>query len=483
MITPEYAPVAKVGGLADMVSGLSRDLVAKGHDVRVMLPMYHSMRYDLIEGLERVWDELWVPHYEERHAEEVYRGTVGGVHCTFFPCGDRFHRDAIYGYDDDTYRFVHFNRAVMEFLAQADEQPDILHAHDWQTGLVPVLLYEVFREGFEETRAVFTLHNLNHQGQCWYGDDLLASVELDCGALFTFDRLRDNLQHDSINLLKGGIIFSNFVTTVSPTYCKEIQGPAGGKGLEATLAAHHHKLGGVLNGIDYDYWNPATDEQIALTYDVEHFERKFANKDALRKRLGLPDEYRPVLACISRLVPQKGLDLIKHGLHCALARGGQFILLGSSPDPAINDDFWALHNQFLDNPNVYIEIGHNEELAHLIYAGADAFLVPSLFEPCGLTQLIALRYGTVPLVRRTGGLADTVFDVDESGRGFAAANGFVFNDPDPPGVESAVQRAFECWFYEGSDFLNLARNGMRCDYSWRRSGEDYLNIYQYVHAK
>jgi starch synthase len=484
MVTPELAPVAKVGGLADVVAGLSRDLIRKGHTVEVMLPMYHCMAYDGIDDLQRVYEELWVPHFGEWYTEEVYSGTVGGIPCHFLTGGDRFRREAIYGYDDDMFRFVHFNRAVMEYLTRTERRPDILHAHDWQTGLIPVLLYEVYQQfGFDGTRAVYTIHNIQHQGHCWYGDKLLGSIGLDCGAFFTFDRMRDNVKHDMINLMKGGIVFSNFVTTVSPTYCNEIRTPEGGMGLEATLDAHHEKLGGVLNGIDYAYWNPEQDDKIATNFTIETFDRKFGNKAALRERTGMPDEFRPIIACISRLVPQKGIDLIQHGIRHSLARGAQFALLGSSPDPAIHGSFMAMHDEFLDEPNVYIELGHNEELAHLIYAGAEMLLVPSLFEPCGLTQLIALRYGTVPLVRRTGGLADTVFDVDDSGRGVAAANGFAFNDPDLPGVESVINRACEMWFYRGAEFINLAKNGMRCDHSWSPSGQDYENIYSYLHGK
>lgn len=483
MVTSELAPVAKVGGLADVVIGLSKDLVKKGHTVEVMLPMYHSMRYDLIENLEVAYEELWVPDFDQWRPEKVFTGTVEGVRCYFFTCGDRFHRDAIYGYDDDMFRFVHFNRSVLEFMLKAEKFPDIIHCHDWQTGLVPVIMYDLYaQQGFGNTRAVFTIHNIEHQGQCWYGDKLLGSVGLNCGDYFNFDRLKDNVKHNMINLLKAGIVYSNFVTTVSPTYCNEIKS-SGGKGLDATLNHHAEKLGGVLNGLDYEAWNPETDPHIELNYSADDFEKKFANKDSLRYRLGMPDEYRPIVACISRLVPQKGLHLIRHAIFSTIEKGGQFILLGSSPDDSINSEFWHIHNHFANNPNVYIELGYNEELAHLIYAGADIFLVPSLFEPCGLTQLISLRYGTVPVVRNTGGLADTVFDVDNSGKGFASSNGYVFNDPNEPGLDSALGRALECWFYHGEQFINLAKNGMRCDFSWNRSGNDYINIYNYIKVK
>jgi starch synthase len=483
MITPELAPVAKVGGLADVVTGLSKDLVKKGHQVEIMIPMFHSMRYDLIEHLEEAYEELWAPNYAEWLPEKVFAGTVEGIRCYFFTCGDRFNRDSIYGYDDDLYRFVHFNRSVMEFMLKSEKFPDIIHCHDWQTGMIPVMMYDLYNEsGFDKTRVLFTIHNIEHQGHCWYGDDLLASVDMDCSSYFNFDRLQDNLKHEMINLLKAGIVYSNFVTTVSPTYCREIKFEEG-KGLEATLNHHSGKLGGILNGLDFNYWNPATDPCLELNYDADSFEKKFASKKDLREKLGLADEYRPLVCCISRLVPQKGLDLIKHAIFYTLEMGGQFILLGSSPDEGINNSFREIAWHLSDNPNLYIEIGYNEDLAHKIYAGSDMLLVPSLFEPCGLTQLIALRYGTVPIVRNTGGLADTVQDVDYSGQGFASSNGYTFNDANCEGVESAMRRAFECWFYHGENFMKLARNGMRCDFSWDRSGNDYINIYNYIKVK
>ncbi|MBN1256975.1 MAG: glycogen synthase, partial [Planctomycetes bacterium] len=475
---------AKVGGLADMVGGLTQDLLAKGHTVEVYLPMYHSMRYDLIAGLEKVYDELWVPHFGQWVSEEVYAGKIGKVPCYFFPCGDRFHRDSIYGYDDDLYRFVHFNRAVLEFMTRKEIRPDIIHCHDWQMGLLPVLLFEHFIQwGFDRSRVVFTIHNIEQQGACWYGSELLGSVGLDCRNYFSFERLRDERQPNMINLMKAGIVFSNFVTTVSPTYCRDICTPEGGHGLDHILNHHHAKLGGVLNGLDYDYWNPETDSHLALNYSADTFKQKYANKNALRARTSLPDEYRPIISCVTRLVPQKGLDLIRHAVFAVLEAGGQFVLLGESPDEKVNNDFRALGAKLIDNPNVYIEIGYNEEFSRQIYAGADMFFMPSLFEPCGLSQLIALRYGAVPLVRKTGGLADTIFDAEYSDRGFPNANGFLFNDPDPSGVDSVIKRAFKCWFFQGEAFRELAYHGMLCDYSWRRSGKDYENIYNHVKVK
>ncbi|MHC4885472.1 MAG: glycogen synthase, partial [Planctomycetota bacterium] len=297
MITPEIAPVAKVGGLADVITGLSKDLISKGHSVEVMLPMYHCMRYDRIDDLQEVYEELWVPHFDNWGAERVYAGTVDGIPCKFFPCGDRFHRDAIYGFDDDMMRFAHFNRSVMEYMLKTETFPDIIHCHDWQTGLVPVLLYEMYQQyGFARSRALYTIHNIEHQGQCWFGGDLLGSIGLDEGKLATPDRLLDNEKPGQINMMKGGIVYSNFITTVSPNYCNEIRSHEGGKGLAPTLNAHNGKLGGVLNGLDCQFWNPETDPHLTMNYNAQEFERKFANKHALREAMGLADEYRPIVA-------------------------------------------------------------------------------------------------------------------------------------------------------------------------------------------
>ncbi|MFH0911567.1 MAG: glycogen synthase [Planctomycetota bacterium] len=484
MVATEISPAAKVGGLADVISGLAKELMSQGHQVEVMLPMYHSMRYDLISQLHEVYNELWVPNFNEWEPEQVFSGHVEGVPCFFFTGRGRFHRSSIYGYDDDLFRFVHFSRAVMEFLLKTGRKPDILHCHDWHTGLVPVLLYDLYaKEGMDRTRVVYTLHNIEHQGLCFYGDRLLASVGLPLAPYFRFDRLRDHHQHGAVNLMKGGIVYSNSVTTVSPTYLQEIRTPIGGRGLDATLNAHAGKLVGILNGIDYKIWNPGTDPLLALDYTAEAFDRKFANKDALRERLGLLNEYRPVLACISRLVHQKGVHLIRYAIQHTLSRGGQFVLLGNGPDVAVQREFHRVGEELASRRQSAIRLEQDEELAHLIYAGADMLLVPSLFEPCGLTQLIALRYGTVPLVRKTGGLADTVFDVDSSGKEPDGVNGYAFNDPDTGGVASVINRACEAWFYRGEFFSRIAQNGMRADHSWGPAAREYLRIYDHVRVK
>jgi starch synthase len=316
------------------------------------------------------------------------------------------------------------------------------------------------------------------------GDLLLRAAALNRPEhYFHYDRLRDNHNPRALNLLKGGIVYSNFTTTVSPRHAWEAKDAGQGHGLEPTLHAHHYKFGGVLNGVDYDVFNPETDPYIPSHYNAQSIEKKYADKRALRQRLWLAESEKPIVAFVGRLDAQKGLELVRHGIFFSLQNKAQFVLLGESPDRAINDHFWGLKRHFNDNPDCHLEIGYNPELANLIYAGSDLMLVPSRFEPCGLTQLISMRYGTVPVVRSVGGLADTVFDKDFSNRPLHERNGYVFHDPDNAGLESALRRALGCYYDFPDDFRKLMIHGMRCDYSWNLSGGHYLNIYDFIRDK
>jgi starch synthase len=485
-IAPEMAPVAKVGGLADVVFGLTRELAIRGNHVEIILPKYDSMRYDHIYNLQVDYQDLWVPWYDGAIHCTVYFGMVYDRRCFFIEPHSNdnfFNRGSIYGFQDDVMRYAFFSRAAIEFMWKANKHPDIVHCHDWQTALVPVYLYEFYqRMGMTHPRICLTIHNFQHQGVT--GGELLRATGLhDPGRYFDYNRLRDNHHSTALNLLKGGIVYSNFVTTVSPRYAFETKDQGQGFGLEPTLHTHHIKYGGVVNGIDYDVWNPEIDHHIPVRYGIETVEGKYENKRALRHRLMLADNEKPIVAFIGRLDPQKGLDLVRHGIFYAMERGAQFVLLGSSPYHNINSDFWGLKHMLNDSPDCHLEIGFNEELSHLIYAGADMMLVPSRFEPCGLTQLVSLRYGTVPIVRSVGGLADTVFDKDYSDRPLHERNGYVFENYDQPGLESALGRAIACYYNHPDHFRELIKNAMRCDYSWNHPGQDYLNIYDYIREK
>ncbi len=482
-ITPELATVAKVGGLADVVFGLSRELAIRGNHVEIILPKYASMRYDQIFEMQEVYNDLWVPWYDGAIHCTVFFGFVHDRKCFFIEphsTDNFFNRGSIYGFKDDVLRYAFFSRAAMEFLWKSGKHPDIIHCHDWQTALVPVFLYEFYQSlGMIHPRVCLTIHNFAHQGVT--GVELLHATGLHRPERF-FDqtRMADNRHSKALNLLKGGIVYANFVTTVSPRYAFETKDQGQGFGLESTLHTHHIKYGGVVNGIDYDVWNPEVDRQIPVRYGIETLDGKYDNKRALRHRLMLADNDKPIVAFIGRLDPQKGLDLVRHAIFYTLERGAQFVLLGSSPDDRINGDFWGLKQMLNDSPDCHLEIGFDEDLSHLIYAGADMMLVPSRFEPCGLTQLIALRYGTIPVVRAVGGLADTVFDKDFSDRPLHVRNGYVFQDYDHPGLESALGRAIACYRNHPDHFRELMKNAMRSDYSWNVPGQDYLNIYDYI---
>jgi len=485
-ITPELAPVAKVGGLADVVYGLANEMEIRGNTVEIILPKYDCLRYDHIWGLCETYSDLWVPWYGGAVHCTVFFGFVHGRKCFFIEphSGDNFfNRGCIYGFHDDVLRFAFFSRAAMEFLLKSGKNPQIIHCHDWQTALVPVFLFEVYKYlGMTHSRVCFTIHNFKHQGVT--GGQILQATGLNRPEYYAhYDRLRDNHNPHAINLMKGGVVYSNFVTTVSPRHATEARDQGQGFGLEPTLHIHHIKFGGVVNGIDYNVWNPEIDPHIPARYTVDAIDGKYANKRALRQRLMIADNEKPIVAFVGRLDPQKGLELLRHAIYYTLQRRGQFVLLGSSPDGQINNFFWGLKHQLNDNPDVHIEIGFDEELSHLIYAGTDIMLVPSRFEPCGLTQLIAMKYGTIPVVREVGGLADTVFDKDFSHKPLHERNGYLFLDYDHSGLESALGRALSCYYDYPEHFRELIRNAMRHDFSWKNPGQDYLNIYDYIREK
>ncbi len=486
MVAPECAPVAQAGGLGDVVFGLSRELEIRGNAVEIILPKYDQMRYDRIWGLRLDYRDLWVPWYNGAIHCSVYFGFVEGRKCFFIEPHSRdnfFHRPATYGYVDDAMRFAFFSKAALEFMLKANKRPDVIHCHDWQTGLVPVLLFEIYKHhGMANQRVCFTVHNFRHQGL--YGAELLWATGLGRPEYyFHYDRLRDNFNHSLLNLTKAGIVYSNFVTTVSPHHAWEALNTDQNFGLGHTLWTHRGKFGGVLNGIDYQVWNPEIDSLIARRYTIDSLDLKYNNKRALRERFWLRDGFKPIVAYVGRLDSQKGVHLVRHALFYSLWNGAQFVLLGPSPEASINGYFWHLKHYLNDNPDCHLELRFDSELAHLVYAGADLLVVPSNFEPCGLVQMIALKYGTVPIVRAVGGLVDTVFDRDYCPRPYEQRNGYVFDNADYSGIESALGRALGLWHFYPEEFRQLMVNGMRYDYSWKWPGQHYLNIYEYIRHK
>ena len=486
MIASECAPVAKVGGLADVVFGLSRELELRGHTVEIVLPRYDCMRHDHVRDLHVAYEDLWVPWDSGAIRCTVWFGFVHGRRCLFVEPHSQqafFDRGTYYGFWDDPQRFAFFSKAALEFLLKSGKRPQVIHTHDWQTALVPVLLYEIYAAaGLADQRVCHTIHNFAHQGVT--GAHVLDATGLHRHEYYGHpDRMGDGVDHHAINLTKGGIVYANFVTTVSPHHAWEVRHTDLGCGLGPTLHRFQEKFGGILNGLDYEMWNPHLDPHIPFHYDIEGIDHKAGNTRALREMLRLRDGRRPLLAYVGRLDTQKGLHLIRHALFYALEHDAQFVLLGSGSQHGINEDFWQLRQMLHDSPDCHLEIGFNDDLAHLIYAGADLLVMPSLFEPCGLSQMIAMRYGTVPVVRAVGGLKDTVFDWDHSELPRSQRNGFVFEHPDHAGVESALSRAIGLWRDEPALFRRLAEQAMACDYSWNHPGQHYLNVYQFIRHK
>jgi starch synthase len=485
MVATECAPVAQAGGLGEVIFGLSRELEWRGHRVDIILPKYDCMRYDQIYGLTVDYHDLQVPWYGGIVHCTVWSGYVHGRHCFFIEphSPDRFfNRGHLYGSPDDLMRFAFFSKAAMEYMLKTDRRPDVIHCHDWQTALVPVLLFEMYGHiGMHDQRVCYTIHNFSHQGVTVTGERILQATGLNRPEYF-FDsnRLRDNFNPKALNLMKGGIVYANFVTTVSPQHAWEAMHSDQAVGLQQTLQVHSGKFGGVLNGIDYDVWNPEIDGLIPERYTPQTLDRKYACKEGLRDRFWLRKDFKPIVAYVGRIDRQKGVHLIEHTINYGLTSGAQVVVMGECPDPTVNAHIWQLKRRLNDNPDCHLEIAFNTGLAHLIFAGADMLVMPSMFEPCGLAQMIALKYGTVPIVRAVGGLVDTVFDRDHAPRAFEDRNGFVFHHHDNAALESALNRAIGLWYAYPADFRELVLNGMRQDHSWAGPGHDYLNIYEYI---
>ncbi|BAD87397.1 glycogen (starch) synthase-like [Oryza sativa Japonica Group] len=479
-IAAEMAPVAKVGGLADVVAGLGKALQTKGHLVEIVLPKYDCMQLDQITNL-KVLDVVIQSYFDGNlFSNNVWTGTVEGLPVYFIEPqhpSKFFWRAQYYGEHDDFKRYSYFSRAALELLYQSGKKIDIIHCHDWQTAFVAPLYWDIYAtRGFSSARICFTCHNFEYQGTAPAPD--LSYCGLDVEQLDRPDRMQDNA-HGRINVAKGGIVYSNIVTTVSPTYALEVRSE-GGRGLQDTLKMHSRKFVGILNGIDTGTWNPSTDRFLAVQYSATDLQGKAANKAFLRKQLGLysEDASQPLVACITRLVPQKGLHLIRHAIYKTAELGGQFVLLGSSPVPHIQREFEGVADQFQKNNNIRLILKYDEALSHCIYAASDMFIIPSMFEPCGLTQMIAMRYGSVPIVRQTGGLCDSVFDFDDETIPVELRNGFTFARTDEQDLSSCLERAFSYYSRKPMVWKQLVQKDMQIDFSWDSPASQYENLYQ-----
>jgi starch synthase len=486
----EVAGFAKTGGLADVAAALPRALVKRGNTAAVAMPLYNSCRRSGVP-IERTGIVLPVPNGDRVLACRVFRATLPGSsvpiffieHAPYFERDDGKNRglyQTINGwgekedYWDNGERFVFFSRAILELVPHLGFVPDIIHANDWQTGLVPVYLSELYRQqpGYQRIRSVFTIHNIAYQGS--FPRELMNYTGLP-------ERLYNpaQLEHYGLNLLKAGVVFADAVTTVSPTYAREIQTAEFGCGLEGLLSSYHWKLTGIVNGCDYTHWNPETDKYIIAPYNVETvFEKKPLCKADLQRRFHLPeDPSRPVLGVVARLVSQKGIDLIISATPGFIDLGCQLVVLGDG-EREFQNQLQHLRDRYPDRIGVYF--GFNEPLAHVIEAGADLFLMPSRYEPCGLNQLYSLKYGTPPVVRLTGGLADTVVNATLENLADGRATGFTFGDYSAYALYETVKWALTLYRDRPADFRQIIRTAMAQDWSWDRSAEAYEKLYRQI---
>lgn len=467
MVTAEFAPVAKAGGLADMVAGLSRALLARGHDVRVLMPHY-ALPGLPVEALEV--DRFLSPVRLGDGHPEVRIGTtrLGQVPAFLVAAPGLAEPGVIYGDGArELQRFALLAHAIVPVLRSTGFAPDVVHCHDWHTALGPLLL----RAAGATPRSVLTLHNIGYQG--WFDPALVADLGL---APHRGQLAAAPGAPGSPSFLATGIAHADVLTTVSPTHARELLTPEFGHGLETALGARAGVLHGILNGVDYAEWDPARDPHLPAAYSADDRSGKRACRDALVAACGLVPDGSPLLGCVSRLASQKGLDLLAAALPDLLAAGRLRVVVLGSGDAGLARAFTELAARF-PGRCVFLD-RHDEALAHRVYAAADLFAVPSRYEPCGLTQMYALRYGAVPVVRATGGLADTVTHFDPAtGRG----TGSVFRDADPGGVRWAIEQVLD-WYADAPAWKRLVGNGMAADFSWDRQVQAYEAVYTAVTA-
>lgn len=481
VVSAEVAPFAKTGGLADVAGALPRALSQLGHDVRVLMPWYRQLRQDGVSApvlkAKVKLDPAELP--DEIPKDFDLRAAMlpnSKVPVYFIDQAAYFDRDGYYGdasgdYADNGDRFIFFARAALAAARSLGFKPDVVHLNDWHSGLVPVILRTQLLDDpfFAKTGTLFTIHNLAFQGL--FPDWQHGRSGLDWG-LFNTEGLEF---YGQLNIMKGALLFSDLVNTVSPRYAEEIRSQEFGCGLEGVLRGRAGDLSGIINGLDYEEWDPSKDPNLAVRYSEKTLEDKAQAKRALKKELGLPDDDVPLVAMISRLNNMKGLSLVDEVTDYLMHLDMQFILMGTG-DSRFHDSFARLAEYYPEKASVNLK--YEDSLVHRIEAGADLLIMPSRFEPCGMNQLIALRYGTVPLVRSVGGLADTVHDFDpKSGHG----NGFVFSEYNSMALFNAIKHALEV-YKDKATWRQLQRNGMAEDHSWAASAREYEKLYRKIVA-
>jgi starch synthase len=467
----EGVPYSKTGGLADVVGALPKAIAALGHDLTVFLPRYKQTKLQQ----ERIAiANLTIPMQDSLlFCQIIDGGKRDGVQFYFVDHPDFSRRDGLYGdrhgdYPDNAERFGMFCRAVIEASKQLGA-PHIFHVHDWQTSLIPVLLRTLYTSDatFAHTGTILTIHNIGYQGI--FPKSTMAKLLLPW-SLFTMNRLEF---YDQVNLLKGGIVYADYVTTVSRTYAREIQTPEFSFGLGDTVTAKRDRLIGIVNGVDYGEWNPENDPYIPTKFSAEDLTGKAKCKAALLKEYGVSEDQAdwPVVGVISRFAAQKGFDLMESALPQLLSEDMVLVVLGTG-ERHYENMFRALHRRFPEH--ICVKIAYDNRLAHLVEAGSDIFLMPSHYEPCGLTQIYSMRYGTVPVVRATGGLEDTVEQWDAKSR---TGTGFKFAAYTPRELRTAMRQALAT-FERKDEWRQLMLNGMSQNFSWERPAREYLEVYE-----
>ncbi|MBN1590690.1 MAG: glycogen synthase GlgA [Pirellulales bacterium] len=478
LATSEAVPFSKTGGLADVCGALPGQLAQLGHSPAVILPAYRQS-WCCGQPIEELGIDFIVPIGSKTVTGHLLQSTMPGTDVpVYLVKQDQYYdRDGLYqadgkDYIDNCERFVFFSRAVLEAIRLLDLNVDLLHVNDWQTGLVPAYLKIEYRgiPRYENIASLLTIHNLAYQGQFWHWDMLLTGLDW---KYFNWHQMEF---HGYLNLLKTGLVFADSINTVSPRYAQEIQSPTLGCGLEGTLQQRRDVLSGILNGMDPSHWNPAGDPHLAADYDVDSYrEGKAACKAALQEAVGLPQRPEvPVVGLIGRLCQQKGIELVVEVMkQWAPNRDVQWVVLGTG-DAEYHKKLEDLVERYPQKVAVRLEF--SGPLAHQIEAGADMFLMPSRYEPCGLNQMYSLAYGTVPVVRATGGLADTIVDAREETLVAGTANGFSFGEYSNLALAETLDRA--CQAYQDKEVWNqLVTTGMRQDWSWNRSARQYLALY------
>jgi len=464
-VASEAAPFIASGGLADVAGSLPVAMNAEGNDCRVVIPLYGCMKKELRDTLTFV-TELSVDVAWRKQYCGVFVGQANGV--TYYLLDNEYYfaRQGLYGFYDDAERFVFFSRAVLEMISAIDFKPDVINSNDWQTALVSVY-YDIFycyKPGYENIKTVFTIHNIQYQGK--YGIELINEI-LGIPMYHT-----NMLEYDGcVNFMKAAIETADKITTVSPSYAWEILDPWYAHGLDRVLVQRKNKLSGFLNGIDQNLYNPETDTAIPANFSKDDKSGKAICKEKLLEELGLFPGKEPVIGIVTRFVSHKGIDLIKYVFEDIIRLGYKFVILGSG-EKIFEDFFLEMKYRYPDR--VSVTIGFIPELAKKIYAGADMFLMPSQSEPCGLAQMVALRYGTIPIVRETGGLRDSIIDCGGKG-----GNGFTFKTYNAHDMLGALTRA-RAFYDKRMQWGKLVSHAMREDFSWERSAQLYLELYKEI---